>query len=123
VADALARRLPPAFDVELGDVGSFGRGRAARVVWLGLRTGVDAAAALAAQVEEECARVGLPPESRPYQAHVTLARARAREGSRLPELGAMTQLKPWRADQLILYSSRLTRTGAVYEELRTLQLG
>jgi 2'-5' RNA ligase len=122
VADALASRPPAAFDVELGDVGTFGRGRAARVVWLGLRAGAEAAITLAAQVEEECGRAGLPAESRPYQAHLTLARARSRIGARLPELPAQPRVKPWRADQLVLYSSRLTKTGAVYEAMRSLEL-
>jgi 2'-5' RNA ligase len=122
VAGALAHRSFAAFDVELGDVGSFGRGRAARVVWLGLRKGAEVAAALASQVEEECVRVGLAAESRPYTAHLTLARARPRGGASLPELPALPRVRPWRADQLVLYSSRLTRTGTVYEVLRTLEL-
>ena len=122
VADALAQHPLVAFDMELGDVGAFGRGRAARVVWLGLRAGTEAAAALAAHVEEECARAGLPRESRPYQAHLTLARARSRGGARLPELPAVAPIEPWRADQLVLYSSRLARTGAIYDALRALEL-
>ena len=122
VADVLAQGPLVAFDMELGDVGAFGRGRAARVVWLGLRGGTKAAAALAANVDEECVRAGLPVESRPYQAHLTLARARSRGGARLPELPAVPHMKPWRATQLVLYSSRPARTGAVYEALRTLEL-
>ena len=94
VAGALAQRPLAAFDLELGDVGTFGRGRTARVVWLGLRAGVEAATALAAQVEGECGRAGLPAESRPYQAHLTLARARSREGSRLPDLTTMHPVMP-----------------------------
>jgi 2'-5' RNA ligase len=122
VADTLALRPLGALDVELGEVGTFGRGRAARVVWIGLRNEREGAAALAAQVEQECARAGLPAESRPYQAHLTLARARARDGAKLPELPALPRLKPWRSDALVLYASRLTRTGAVYEALRALEL-
>ena len=122
VADALTRRTLVAFDLELGDVGSFGRGRAARVAWIGLRTGGEAAAALAAQVEEECVRAGLAPETRPYQSHLTVARARSQGGARLPEPPAMPRVEPWRADQLVLYSSRLARTGAVYEAIRKLEL-
>lgn len=122
VAGALAQRPLAAFDLQLGDVGTFGRGRAARVVWIGLRAGAEAAAALAAQVEEECIRAGLPAESRPYQAHLTLARARSREGSRLPDLPAMPPVRPWRSGELVLYSSRLGRSGAVYEAMRTLRL-
>jgi RNA 2',3'-cyclic 3'-phosphodiesterase len=122
VADALGQRPLAAFHMELGDVGTFGRGRAARVVWLGLRSGAEGGAVLAAQVEEECVRAGLPAESRLYQAHLTLARARPREGARLPELPAMPRMEPWRADRLVLYSSRLTKAGAVYEAMRTLGL-
>jgi 2'-5' RNA ligase len=122
VADSLAQSPPGAFDMELGDIGTFGRGRAARVVWLGLRAGTEEAIALAAQVEEECVRAGFAAESRPYQAHLTLARARSRDGATLPNLPAMPAVKPWRADELVLYSSRLARTGAVYEAIRTLRL-
>jgi RNA 2',3'-cyclic 3'-phosphodiesterase len=122
IAEALASRSAAAFELDLGGIGAFGRGSAVRVVWVGLRAGADAAAALAAQVEEECVRAGLVGEDRPLQAHLTLARARARNGSRLPDLLALPQLKPWRADELILYSSRLTRSGAIYEVIRTLPL-
>jgi 2'-5' RNA ligase len=122
ITESLAQRRLGAFDMELGDVGSFGRGPAARVVWVGLRAGAEPVAAIAAQVEEECVRAGLAAETRPYQAHLTLARARPRGGARLPELPAMPAVQPWRADRLVLYSSRLARTGAVYEAMRTLEL-
>ena len=122
IADAVAKRPLLAFELELGEVGYFGHGRAARVVWIGLRTGANAMAALAAQVEDECVRAGLPAEARSHQAHLTLARARPRGGARLPELPATPRLEEWPADRLVLYASRLARTGAVYEAMRTLRL-
>jgi RNA 2',3'-cyclic 3'-phosphodiesterase len=122
VADRLAALTLAGFVVELGDIGTFGRGRMARVMWLGLRAGADGARVLAAQVEAECVRAGLIGEDRPFQAHLTLARARTRDGSRLPDLPATPHLKPWRADALVLYSSRLTKAGAVYEVIRKLPL-
>jgi RNA 2',3'-cyclic 3'-phosphodiesterase len=122
IADALAARRPEAFDVELGDVGTFGRGRAARVVWLGLRVGAEEAALVAARVEEECLRAGLPSDERAFTAHLTLARARPRGGARLPELPPAPRLQQWRADQLLLYSSHLARSGALYEQLRSVGL-
>jgi 2'-5' RNA ligase len=122
VADVLTRRPMTAFELDLSGVGTFGRGRAVRVVWIGLRAGAEAARALAAQVEAECLRAGLAGEARSFQAHATLARARAREGAPLPDLPATPELKPWRADELILYSSRLRRTGAIYEVIRNLPL-
>jgi 2'-5' RNA ligase len=127
VADALSGRLPASFELALGDVGTFGRGRAVRVVWLGLRAGADAVTGVAAQVEAECVRAGLAPEERAFQPHLTLARARGREGSSLDDLPAdlppPPQLVPWQAGELILYASRLSRSGAVYEVMRSLLLG
>ena len=127
VADALSGRLPASFELALGDVGTFGRGRAVRVVWLGLRAGADAVTGVAAQVEAECVRAGLASEERAFQPHLTLARARGREGSSLDDLPAdlpaPPQLEPWQAGELILYASRLSRSGAVYEVMRSLLLG
>ena len=122
IAARLAARSLTAFDLELGELGTFKRGRLVRVVWLGLRSGAEAATRLAAQVEAECIEAGLEAEKRPFRAHLTLARARARDGAVLPALPAPNRLAPWRATQLVLYSSHLGRTGSVYESLRVVQL-
>src|SRR4029077_3060690 len=75
-----------ALDVRLGEVGTFRRGRLARVVWIGLETGSDELAALAARVEDECTAAGLEPGGRKFNAHLTLAPARARAAAGLPAL-------------------------------------
>ena len=126
VVDGVVRALdalrPPAFDLALGDVGAFKRGSAVRVVWLGLKTGGREAEALAAQVEAECVGAGLAPEARPFQPHMTLARARNRDGSPLPPLPAVPSLEPWTVGELILYSSHLGKPAAVYEPLQKVRL-
>lgn len=122
IADSLAERNLAGFEIELGGVGTFKRGRLVRVVWLQVRAGADAARELAALVEAECARAGLAPEARPFQPHLTLARARPREGAVLPPLRDPPELQPWRATELILYKSQLGRAGSVYEPLRRLRL-
>jgi 2'-5' RNA ligase len=122
IADRLAARPSSAFDVELGSLGTFGRGRHVRVVWQGLRAGAEAVTALAAQVDVECAAAGLVGEQRPFQPHVTLARARKRDGAELPPLPEAPRLSPWRATELVLFASRLSRAGATYEPLRALNL-
>ena len=122
IADRLVARSLPAFDLELGELGTFRRGRFVRVVWLGLRSGAEGATRLGAGVEAECVKAGLEGEKRPFRAHLTLARARPREGAVLPPLPGPPQLGPWRASELVLYSSRLGRTGSVYEPLRVVQL-
>jgi RNA 2',3'-cyclic 3'-phosphodiesterase len=122
IADRISALAPAGFELALGDLGIFKRGRLVRVVWLGLRSGAEAASALAGQVEAECVHAGLDGEQRAFQAHLTIARARHRDGSELPPLPPVPQLGPWRATDLILYSSRLSKTGAVYEPIRTLPL-
>jgi RNA 2',3'-cyclic 3'-phosphodiesterase len=122
IADRVAATTPSAFEVRLGELGTFKRGRLARVVWLGLSAGVHEIGALAEVVEAECVRAGLEPEGRRFNAHLTLARARARDGSVLPALPDPPDLPSWRASELVLYRSRLGRGGSVYEPLRRLSL-
>jgi 2'-5' RNA ligase len=126
VVDRVAERLDElplrAFELGLGEVGTFKRGRLVRVVWLQVLKGADQARELAAQVEEECRRAGLEPEVRAFQPHLTLARARPRDGAALPPLPAPPALPPWRAEELVLFSSHLGRAGSVYEPLRKIRL-
>jgi RNA 2',3'-cyclic 3'-phosphodiesterase len=117
IADRLASRRLVAAQLELGELGTFTRGRLVRVVWAGLRTGALAAQELAAAVEAECAGAGLPPEARAFAPHLTLARSRERFGAPLPELPALPRLDPWLADELVLFQSQLGRPGATYEPL------
>jgi 2'-5' RNA ligase len=122
IASRLASRSLAALDLELGDLDTFKRGRLVRVVWMGLRAGANELTRLAAEVEAECSSAGLEAEKRAFQAHLTLARARAREGAQLPPLRPPPRLEPWRAGQLVLYASHLSPKGAVYEPLQTLEL-
>lgn len=123
IADRVAAAGPRGFDLRLGEAGSFKRGRLARVVWLGLSEGEGSIGELARVVEAETVAAGLEPEGRRFHAHLTLARARAREGAALPPLPGPPELAPWHADELILYRSHLGRAGSVYEPLQVLRLG
>jgi 2'-5' RNA ligase len=122
IANRLAEGALESFELALGGMGTFKRGRQVRVVWIHASTGAEAARELAAQVEAECAAEGLVPEARPFQPHLTLARARPREGAPLPPLPDPPRLEAWRADELVLYRSRLGRAGSVYEPLRIIRL-
>jgi 2'-5' RNA ligase len=122
IAGRLAERHLAGFELELSDLGTFKRGRLVRVVWLQLKAGEQPARGLAAPVEEECVQAGLVAEARPFQPHLTLARARARDGAALPKLPNPPELRPWRAEELILYSSHLSRTGSIYEPIRRIRL-
>ncbi|TMF39008.1 MAG: RNA 2',3'-cyclic phosphodiesterase [Chloroflexi bacterium] len=122
IAERVVLAAPKGFDVELGALGMFKRGKLARVVWLGLDAGAVETGALAELVEAECVRTGLEAEVRRYHAHLTLARARPRDGAKVPELPTPPALERWRAGELILYRSHLGRAGSVYEPLRRISL-
>ena len=122
IAQALEAERPAAFELALDGLGTFKRGRLSRVVWLGLSQGVEPARQVARVVEDRCRRAGLEPETRAFSAHLTLARARDRDGALLPELGAPPVLAAWRATEVVLYRSHLGRGGSVYEPLRSISL-
>jgi len=125
VVEGIAERLEAggAFDVALGEVGTFKRGRLARVVWLGVGEGAESLRALAGRLEAGCRAAGLEAETRAFKPHLTLARAKPRDGAPLPELPPLPNLDRWRATELVLYSSHLGRGGAVHEPIRTITLG
>jgi 2'-5' RNA ligase len=72
---AVASRHRP-FQVETTQVGAFPNFRRPRVVWLGM-TGEAAFRALARDLDDALALLGIAPESRPFQAHLTLGRIKA----------------------------------------------
>jgi 2'-5' RNA ligase len=124
VAQTVAQRIeaspPRGYAIQLGELGTFKRGKLARVLWLGIKLGEAETVAVAAQVDAECARVGLESEKRAYHPHLTLARARSLEGSAIPD-EVPPELSPWRADELILYRSHLGRSGPTYEALHRIR--
>src|SRR5258708_34524070 len=75
IADRLGAGSLPAFDLDLGDLGTFAHGRHVRVVWQGLRDGAAAVAGLASTGGGGCGAAGLAAAERPVQAHPALARA------------------------------------------------
>jgi 2'-5' RNA ligase len=122
IAAQVAVEAGGSFGVQLGEVGTFKRGRLVRVVWLGVAEGLQLARRLADILERECRAAGLEPEQRAFTPHLTLARARPRDGAPLPELPPPPGLEPWSAREVILYSSHLGKGGAVHEPIRSIEL-
>jgi 2'-5' RNA ligase len=92
--------------------------RRARLFALDLLDTGGAAAAVAGAVSESLSAAGLyEPERRPFWPHVTVARVRAHE--RAPSLeGVMPPPSdPFSASSVVLYRSRVGRSGAAYEPL------
>ncbi len=114
-----------AFDAQVRGAGTFGRGSRARVLWLGVDGG-DALVRLQAAVAEELEAFG-HREERDYRPHLTLARARAPQGSRalaaVREALAEHDFGRFRVQEIVLYRSELSPQGARYAALGRYRLG
>jgi len=73
LATVAARHV--AFDVQTAVLGAFPNFRRPRVVWVGM-TGAEPLSALARDVDVMCAGLGVPAETRPFRAHLTLGRVK-----------------------------------------------
>ncbi len=72
VRTAAAQARP--FEVSIGGAGAFPNGARPRALWLGLRSGGEELAGLAASVDRALVGAGWPVEAKPFRAHLTLAR-------------------------------------------------
>lgn len=134
-AEQAAARVRP-FAVTIGGAGAFPPGSRPRTLWLGLRSGADGLARLAAALDDV-----LPPgghdergpgaggsgEPRPFTPHLTIART---DGLRLADeaaraLDAAARGREWSfvADHMVLFRSHLGGGPAWYEPLVRIPLG
>lgn len=118
--------------------GFFPTANSARVFWIGMEAGPELAA-LAANIDDKTATLGIPKEDRAFSPHLTLARGHGSSGSprrlredrpnrafeRLqeklaalptPEFGTMT------AREFFLYQSQLSPKGSRYTKLERFAL-
>jgi 2'-5' RNA ligase len=112
-----------AFEVTIRGLGAFPTPSRPRVLWAGLEP-AEPLAALAAEVDRAVAALGVPPEARPFAAHVTLGRVRAlRRNPRLADaLARPAELGALPVRGVSLMRSELSPRGARYTELATVLL-
>ena len=116
----LPREVAP-FNVEVGGLGVFPNEHSPRVLWLGVRKGAEAFAALYQKVVARLVPTGYEPEGRAYHPHLTLARIKSYRGT--AEMMAvvhshMTEIcGEFTASGLTLFRSQLHPDGAVYTRL------
>jgi 2'-5' RNA ligase len=96
----------PQLTLAIHGAGTFGSRTHPRVLWLGVGGSESALQALVADLER---RLGVESK-RPYEAHLTLARARSMKGDskliKVAERLKSAELGAWKVDHLTLYESR-----------------
>ena len=121
----VARQHDP-LELELAGVGAFPDLQRPRTLWVGVREGQEAMAALHADVDEAMAELRYAPDRR-FNAHLTLGRVRsqhhAAELAELLEENADFELGRLAVSELRLVASQLTPEGPVYEVIGRAELG
>jgi len=113
-----------AFELTVRGLGAFPTPMRPRVLWAGVAGGVAELTALAARIDDALHALGVPRETRPFAAHVTLGRVREpRANPRLAEaLDASETFGRQPVTRVSLMRSDLSPRGARYTELAGLSL-
>ncbi len=115
------------FRLTMGSIGGFPDLDDPRVIYYGIDSGFEKLRDLAGRIEDECEKIGFERDKKRFRAHLTLARVKRPPGDEalcalrsFPPLDAAAFLD---AGHFTLMSSRLTPSGALYEEAGEFELG
>lgn len=115
IANALDRVRRPPFSLTLSGVGTFGS-KKPHAIWAGVAASPDLAA-LQAEIERICQRIGVPSDPRKFVPHVTLARLKNANdidvARYLSARGNFSTL-PFKVNRFVLMSSRDSVGGGPY---------
>lgn len=116
---AAAIRFEP-FELRIAGCGFFERKGIPRALWAGVDHS-DPLVRLHRKVERACVQCGVPPETRKFMPHITLARLNTASGPLASFLARHTGLAlgPWTVESYILYESHLREQGSLYEPIVT----
>jgi len=106
-------------------IGVFPHWRRPRVVWAGVDC--DGLAEVAARVDATAARLGLPPDTRPFAPHITLGRVQSPRGwsacAGALRVHAASEFGRWTIGALHAFQSDLRPGGAVYTKRWSIPFG
>ena len=115
--------------LELGGLGVFPDLRRVQIIWIGLNGDLERLSRLQKRIDANSVSLGFRAESRPFKPHLTLARVRDRAASddrqSLGQLITSNQFKEdysFNVDSIELIKSQLTREGAIYSIISSVNL-
>ena len=111
-----------AFDIAVGSCGAFPRGGNPRVIWIGLHTGLAELSSVHDEFNQRLLPFGFEPESRPFSAHLTLARVKETSrgfGARIRSSLQRVEVRPvaFVVSRATIFVSRPSRAWSRYEPL------
>lgn len=123
--DILSKITSPPLYLHLKDIGYFGRGQRAHVLWLGINSD-KRLLSLRNHIENKLADADIAPkEKRPFSPHITLSRFKDMPVKKIQsylEKHKDFEIKPFLVNSFHLFSSFLTPKGAIYTVEQSYQL-
>ena len=124
VAEATAGITP--FQLSAKGIGVFPKIKRARIIWAGLSGQMAVLNELQNAIDIKLAGIGFPREKRKFKGHLTIGRSKgvldAVNLARAIEECKAFQSKTFLVDRVTLFRSDLNPSGAVYTELREIEL-
>ncbi len=121
-AVALAVLQAEPFALRLYGLGGFPSSRNPRIIWVGIDQGWQPISSLQKAIEEKTEALSFPPEGRPFKPHLTIGRVRSLKGKggfvQALEEHQKVEIGPFRAEEVILFQSKLTPAGPIYTKLK-----
>ena len=116
------------FQMRISSLGAFPKIDFPRVIWVGVDMGDKEVKAIAEELEEKIAQIGIPEENRPFSSHITIGRTRTslnrerlvQDLKNKAELGA--RKLEFYVTKITLFKSTLTPRGPIYEALKEINL-
>lgn len=112
------------FRFKISGIGHFGTRRKVHALWVGVDGG-EALIRLHAKIDRAVRSIGLEPDSRKFQPHVTLARLREAPLNKITQYMGdynLFRTEPVLADHFALFQSTLGHRAAQYEAIKTYNL-
>lgn len=105
------------FFLQINGIGHFPSGRQPKILWAGVAENPDLVQ-LQSLIEDRLAQLGLAPENRRFHPHLTIARLTPRISPKILAVylarNSRASFAPFRVDSFHLYSSLLTKDGALH---------
>ena len=125
-SDVAGRHAP--FSIQLRGAGAFPNAARPGTIWLGAGDGQAAMADLAKDLDRALRKLRFPKERRAFHSHVTLGRVRRGGGPQFRALADAIREQnafdggPTTIRELVVFASRLTSPGPIYEMLHRAEL-
>lgn len=111
------------FTASISTLGAFPKIIYPRIIWAGLKKGVQEAEKIAKELEERIAKIGIPKEKKGFSSHITLARIKSNlnKNNLIEELNRLTLNFPegleFKVAKIDLMKSTLSTKEPIYEIL------